>query len=191
MSKVACLALIASGLLAQLPVFGQEPGRDVMTDAATQLPSAAELEAVGATIGRIIIEKQNVFDTSKPGENKSIFRLANRWHIITRDSVIEQQLLFRSGDRFSQRELEESERLLRLNNYLYDTKITPISYEDGVVDIRRKSQPGRTFRAEPAGSWRKASGELCRKCRPRFDEFRVLGQESRRHLDVNTLQTLG
>ena len=136
MSKVACLALIASGLLAQLPVFGQEPGRDVMTDAATQLPSAAELEAEGATICRIIIEKQNVFDTSKPGENKSIFRLANRWHIITRDSVIEQQLLFRSGDRFSQRELEESERLLRLNNYLYDTKITPISYEDGVVDIR-------------------------------------------------------
>jgi hemolysin activation/secretion protein len=136
MSKAACLALIASGLLAHLPVLGQEPDKEVTIDAAKQLPSAAELEAAGATIGRIIIEKQNVFDTSAPGENKSLFRLANRWHIITRDSVIAQQLLFRTGDRFSQRELEESERLLRQNNYLYDTKITPISYEDGVVDIR-------------------------------------------------------
>jgi hemolysin activation/secretion protein len=50
--------------------------------------------------------------------------------------VIEQQLLFHSGDPFSQRLLEESERLLRQNNYLYDAKITPISYADGVVDIR-------------------------------------------------------
>ena len=107
-----------------------------MVDAVAGLPSAAELEAAGAIIGRVIIEKQNVFDTSKPGENKSIFRLANRWHIVTRDSVIEQQLLFRSGDIYSQRLLEESERLLRQNNYLYDTKITPIRYEDGVVDIR-------------------------------------------------------
>ena len=107
-----------------------------MADAVAGLPSAAELEAAGAIIGRVIIEKQNVFDTSKPGENKSIFRLANRWHIVTRDSVIEQQLLFRSGDIYSQRLLEESERLLRQNNYLYDAKITPIRYEDGVVDIR-------------------------------------------------------
>ena len=99
-------------------------------------PSAAELEAAGATIGRIIIDKQNVFDTSKPGENKSIYRLANRWHIMTRDPVIEQQLLFRTGDRFSQRIIKESERLLRANNYLYDTKITPVRYADGVVDLQ-------------------------------------------------------
>ena len=136
MNMTACLALIASGSLTLLPALAQEPDQDVMIDAAAKLPSAAELEAAGATIGRIIIEKQNVFDTSKPGENKSIFRLANRWHIVTRDAVIEQQLLFRSGDRFSQRVLEESERLLRRNNYLYDTTITPLRYEHGVVDIR-------------------------------------------------------
>jgi len=111
-----------------------DQGTDV--DAAPAIPSAAELEAAGATIGRIVIDKENVFDLSKPGENKSIFRLANRWHIVTRDGVIEQQLLFRSGDPFSQRLLEESERLLRVNNYLYDVKITPLRYTDGVVDIR-------------------------------------------------------
>ncbi len=136
-NKLACLALVSSGLLAPLPTPAQETNQEVMVEpAGTDLPSAAELEAAGATIGRVIIDKQNVFDTSKPGENKSIFRLANRWHIVTRDSVIEQQLLFRSGDPFSQRILEESERLLRANNYLFDARITPIRYEEGVVDIR-------------------------------------------------------
>ena len=128
--------MVLCGFLTGLSALAQETQQDTVVDAVAQLPSAAELEAAGAVIGRIVIERQNVFDTSKPGENKSIFRLANRWHIITRASVIEQQLLFRSGDLFSQRLLEESERLLRQNNYLYDTKITPISYVDGVVDIR-------------------------------------------------------
>jgi len=134
MNTLKFLLLVFSGLLFSFVAAAQSGGTD--TDSATPgIPSPAELEAAGATIGRIIIEKQNVFDTSKPGENKSIFRLANRWHILTRDSVIHQQLLFRTGDPYSKRLLEESERLLRANNYLYDTIITPIRYEDGVVDI--------------------------------------------------------
>ena len=128
--------MFLSGFLAGLPAPAQETIQDTVVEAVADLPSAAELEAAGAIIGRIIVERQNVFDTSKPGENKSLFRLANRWHIITRASVIEQQLLFRTGDAFSQRLLEESERLLRQNNYLFDAKITPISYADGVVDVR-------------------------------------------------------
>ncbi len=136
MSKFAFLVLIAHGfLMPSLPAAQvDDQGTDV--DALSELPSAAELEAAGATIGRIIIDKQDVFDLSKPGENKSIYRLANRWHIMTRDAVIEQQLLFRTGDRFSQRVLDESARLLRQNNYLYDAKIMPIRIADGIVDIR-------------------------------------------------------
>jgi hypothetical protein len=104
--------------------------------AAEKIPAHTELEALGAVIGEIIFDKQNVFDLSKPGENKSLFRLANRWHIITRDSVIRNQLLFRPGDVFSKRLLEESERLLRQNVYFYDAKIEPVRYADGTVDIR-------------------------------------------------------
>jgi outer membrane protein assembly factor BamA len=136
MNKLACLALVLCGFLTCPPGQAQETNQDTVVDADADLPAAAELEAAGAIIGRIVIDRENVFDTSKPGENKSLFRLANRWHIITRASVIEQQLLFRTGDLFSQRLLEESERLLRKNNYLFDAKITPISYADGVVDIR-------------------------------------------------------
>jgi outer membrane protein assembly factor BamA len=135
-NKLACLALISSALLAQAPGLAQETIQDVAADELETIPSAQELQAAGAIIGRVIIEKQNVFDTSAPGENKSLFRLANRWHIVTRDRIIEQQLLFRSGDPFSKRLLEESERLLRQNSYLYDAKITPVRYENGVVDIR-------------------------------------------------------
>ena len=100
-----------------------------------EVASPAELEAAGAVIGEIIYEKQNVFDPTKPGENKSLYRLANRWHIITRDSVLRNQLLFRPGDRFEARLLEESERILRKNEFLYDASVTPVRYEDGVVDI--------------------------------------------------------
>ena len=106
------------------------------TDVVNELPSAAELEASGAVIGRIILDKQNVFDLTDPKENNALYRLANRWHIVTRDRIIMQQLLFLEGDKFSARLLEESERLLRQNSYFYDAKITPVRYEDGVVDIR-------------------------------------------------------
>jgi len=136
MSNFAFLVLIAHGLLMPSLAAAQANDQDTDVDAHSELPSAAELEAAGAIIGRIIIDKQDVFDLSKPGENKSIYRLANRWHIMTRDAVIEQQLLFRTGDRFSQRLLDESARLLRQNNYLYDAKIMPIRIADGIVDIR-------------------------------------------------------
>jgi hypothetical protein len=136
MSNFAAVILVALGLLMPSIAGAQADDQATDVDAVSEIPSAAELEAAGATIGRIIIEKQNVFDTSKPGENKSIFRLANRWHIVTRDRIIAQQLLFATGDPFSQRLLQESERLLRANNFLYDAKIIPVRYADGVVDIR-------------------------------------------------------
>jgi len=108
----------------------------VTASAEEALPSVEDIEAAGAVIGRIIFEKQNVFDTTQPGENKSIYRLANRWHVVTRDATIREQLLFASGDRFSARLLAESERILRQNVYLYDARIEPVGFADGIVDIR-------------------------------------------------------
>lgn len=104
------------------------------------LPSSEELEAMGAVIGNIEYDKKNVFDTTLPGENKSLYRLANRWHVLTRDSVIRQQLLFRPDDQFSNRLLEESERVLRQNIYLYDAKIEPVKFENGAVDVRVRTR---------------------------------------------------
>ena len=99
------------------------------------LPPPAQLEAGGAVIGSIVIDAQNIFDLTDPKEDKSLFRLANRLHVRTREHVIRQQLLFQPGDRFSQRSLEESERILRSARYIYDATVRPIAYHDGLVDV--------------------------------------------------------
>ena len=100
------------------------------------VPDARTLEASGAQIREVILEKHNIFDLSDPAENKWLYRWANRLHILTRDSVINNQLLFRPGDKFEQRVLEESARILRANRFIIDADIEPIHYEDGVVDLR-------------------------------------------------------
>lgn len=99
------------------------------------LPDDAWLEREGAVIGTITIVRHDVFDTSDPEENNKIFRLANRLHLDTREAVIRRQLLFEPGQRYERRLLDESERFLRRNRYLYDADIHPVRYEDGRVDI--------------------------------------------------------
>jgi len=89
----------------------------------------------GAVIGEIVLDKSDVFDLSNPKENNALYRLANRWHIISKDKVIQQQLLFKSGDAYSQRLMDESGRILRKNRYLYDAAIKPLRVKDGVVDV--------------------------------------------------------
>ncbi len=100
-----------------------------------EIPGDESLEAMRAVIGTITLTRMNVFDTSQKGENKSLYRLANRLHIVTRESALLSQLLFRQGDVYSRRVLEESERILRRNEYLYDAKISISSYKDGEVHI--------------------------------------------------------
>ena len=99
------------------------------------LPTFAELEAAGATVGEIRILNQNIFDTEDPSENKLLFRWANALHIGTRAGVIERALLFKSGEPLSVRLIDETERVLRSTRYLYDVRFRPVAYRDGVVDI--------------------------------------------------------
>ncbi len=99
------------------------------------LPGFAELEKSGATIGKIRIEVQNIFDLDDPEENNQIFRLINRLHVPTRVSVVEKSLLIHTDERVSVRLIEETERLLRANRYLYDVRIVPSAVHDKVVDI--------------------------------------------------------
>jgi len=117
-------------LLSSLCVLHQALAQD-----AEPLPSFEQLEAEGAIIGEIRIDNQNIFDLSDPRENNFLYRLANDLHIRTRQSVIRRQLLFNSGEPVSVQRIDETERLLRENRYLYEVRIRPIAYHDGVVDI--------------------------------------------------------
>jgi outer membrane protein assembly factor BamA len=99
------------------------------------IPSGPELESAGAVIGKIRIDNQDVFDTSQPGERGWVYRTANRLHINTRRTILRNQLLFKPGDRYVHRLVQESERILRDNDYLYDAAIRPTAYDGTTVDL--------------------------------------------------------
>jgi len=126
-ATAAALLLIA--LTTGTAAYSQVP-------APAGLPSFAELEAAGATIGEIRVVPLQIFDTNDPAENYALFRLANRLHIPTREGVIRRAILFQTGEPVSVRLIEETERLLRSNRYLYDVSLRPVALQDGVVDIK-------------------------------------------------------
>ncbi|MEX0976398.1 MAG: POTRA domain-containing protein [Woeseia sp.] len=159
---------------AQSTTAPQDPLREDAAD-KVEIPDGAVLESEGAVIGRIVLHKENVFDTTNPEENNALYRLANRWHILTRDSVIRQQLLFREGDSYSRRLVAESARLLRRNNYLYTADVVPFHYENGVVDIEVRTRDMWTL--NPGLSISRSGGE--NKTRMSLSESNLLGRGAR------------
>jgi len=123
---------------------------------APPLPSFAELEAQGARIGEIRIAARDIFDLSDPQEDKLLFRWANKLHIGTRPGVIERALLFNRGEPVSVRLIEETERVLRTNRYLYDVRIRPVAVHDGVVDIEVETRD--TWSLDPGASVGRSGG---------------------------------
>ncbi len=138
---------------------------------APDLLDPQRLESDQVVIGDIILIKQDVFDLSNPKENNALYRLANRLHIITRDSVIEQQLLFASGEEFSKRLVEETERILRRNSYFYDASITPVNREDGTVDLQVDTHDVWTLK--PGFSFSRSGGE--NRSSVRLEELNLFG----------------
>ncbi len=145
--RIAAIALV-------LPVSLQSPAAE--PDAEAAIPSFAQLQDAGAVVGEIRIVTDNIFDTADPKEDNFLFRLANALHIRTRPGTIERTLLFKSGEPLSVRLIEESERLLRNNRYLYDVRITPLAWHDGVADIEVRTRD--TWTLDPGFSYSRAGG---------------------------------
>lgn len=99
------------------------------------LPDDATLEASGARIGEVRIRALDIFDISKPAENTTLFRTANRLHLNTLESTIRDRLLFKPGEPYRAQKLKESERLLRDTRFLFDAIVTPLRYQDGIIDV--------------------------------------------------------
>lgn len=140
-------------------------------DTAAPLPSFAALEAVGARIGEVRIDAQDIFDTADPKEDYRLFRWANRLHVQTRPGVIERALLFKPGDPVSARLIDETERILRANRYLYDVQIRPLAVHDGVVDIEVVTRD--TWSLEPGIGASRQGGETSSGIQLR--EYNLLG----------------
>ena len=103
---------------------------------AEGLPSDAELVQNGAVIGTVEIDNQNIFNLADPKDNNGVFRLADKLHVKTRARTVRNNLLFKPGDPFSRRRLEESARILRSQSYFYDAWIRVVGYHDNKVDVR-------------------------------------------------------
>jgi hypothetical protein len=121
-----------------------------------ELPSDAELERSGAVIGKIIIDNLNVFDLNDPKDDTPLFRLIDHLHARTRKDVVRWQLLFVTGDKYSRRVLNESERILRQASYFYDASIEPIAYHEGRVDVVVKTRDVWTL--DPQVSYSRSGG---------------------------------
>ena len=137
-----------------LPTVGKAQSLDL--PAIGEVPPFSELEEAGATIGEIRVVTDNIFDLDDPKENNFLFRAANALHIRTRPNVIRRTLLFKSGEPLSVRVIEESERVLRSNRYIYDVKIQPIAWHDGIVDIEVRTRD--TWTLDPGVSFSRAGG---------------------------------
>jgi hypothetical protein len=117
---------------AQEPAAGGAPEPTAQqTPDPTALAAAlrARLEQSGATIRAIHITVDNIFDLSNPEEDKGLYRWANNVHVRTRPSVIESILLFRMGDKFVGRLLDESARTLRATGFVAAATVEPGEYD--------------------------------------------------------------
>jgi hypothetical protein len=125
-------------------------------EVASPAAAFAELEAKGVRIREIRIEPANIFNLDDPREDNALFRLANALHVRTRPAVIRRVLLFKEGDPVSVRVIEETERILHSNRYLYEVAILPANYHDGFVDIEVRTRD--TWTIDLTGKYSRSGG---------------------------------
>lgn len=111
----------------------------------------------GATIDTIHVTRLEVFDESNPRENNAIYRFGNRFHILTRERTVMRDILFREGDAYNDGLIEESARLLRARDHLYDADIRPVSVCGDSVDVEVITRDVWSF--TPEASVNRSGGE--------------------------------
>ena len=114
-------------------------------------------ELSGRVIENVFVEAEDVFDIKNEEEDNWLFDIANRLHVDTRPRTITTQLLLAPGDKLSLQKLQESERILRGNAYLFDASITPVEKQNGSVDLLVKTRDNWTL--FPEFSFSRAGGE--------------------------------
>ena len=133
---IAVLLLMVVSLQAALASEGEEAVEEDPDFVGSERPTVpAEDIPEDAVIGELIFERQNVFDLTNPKENNWFYALANRWHWVTRESLLRRQILVSEGQEFTQRLVDESGRILRRNSFLFDAIVRPVAVEGNRVDV--------------------------------------------------------
>jgi hypothetical protein len=90
-------------------------------------------------IGKVTVHALDVY-SSEEAERGPAYRLADRLHVETRQSVIRRFLLFREGDTYRPERLAETERNLRALGFLKSASVTASPQHDGLVDVTVTTQ---------------------------------------------------
>jgi hypothetical protein len=152
-ARIACAVLLTS-----LPAsVALAAASDLPHGWPQGIPGGEDLEAGGAVIGEIEIRTEDVFDPERPDEDGWIYRTANKLHITTRHRVIRSQLLFKPGQSYVHRVVEETERILRANDYLYDAVVRPTSFDGTTVNLEVRTRD--TWTLNPGINFNRQGGE--------------------------------
>ncbi|MEL6214825.1 MAG: hypothetical protein AAFQ99_04010 [Pseudomonadota bacterium] len=104
-----------------------------------------QLEAEGVRIRNITIVRQKIFDLANPDEDKWLYRAANKVHVVTQEFVVRAQLLFEEGETLTAQSIEETERVLRRNSYIFDVLIDADRVSEDEVDITVETKDNWTL----------------------------------------------
>jgi hypothetical protein len=85
-------------------------------------------------VGRIVIDAVPVYNDAEAGQGR-IYGLLNLLHVQTRAALLRRFLLFKEGDAFDPALLAETERNLRLFDFLESVSVIASPPHDGVVDV--------------------------------------------------------
>jgi outer membrane protein assembly factor BamA len=99
-------------------------------------PEKKPEDLTGYTIRKILIVRDNVFDLSDPKESGWVGRAGNSFHVVTKEEIIAFELLFKEGEFYDIKKIEESERNLRKYPFLTEVNIKPVpDHENRTVDV--------------------------------------------------------
>ncbi|MBI5622458.1 MAG: hypothetical protein HY924_01630 [Elusimicrobia bacterium] len=121
--------------------------------------AAAVVETVGParlTVGTVHVVVHDVFDTEDPAEDKWLFRRANDMHRNTNDVVVRRELLFKEGDLYDARLLEETERNLRRLPIFRLVRVEAAPAGTGAMDVTVHVYDNWTI--TPTTSFKRAGG---------------------------------
>lgn len=112
-----------------------EPGTSDFDISAVANPAADVVFPDDAVLGEVVFTRYPIFDADDPEENNALFGFVDFLHIDTRPEVISSRLLFDAGDTLNTRILQESARVLRDSDYLYDARVWPYRVCGNRVDV--------------------------------------------------------
>ena len=106
-------------------------------------PLVAQTAQPPLRIGQITINAQPLFNAAEASHGR-FYRAANLLHVQTPTELLRRFLLFKEGDPYDPAKLAETERNLRLFDFLESASVTAGTPHDGVVDVAVVTQDAWT-----------------------------------------------